>query len=246
HCGGLRRAGSRADQPRAARVRRGPGRAHPGRDRVRRRRALSARGRGPGLRPFPHGRAGRAEPSSGTRARDQLRRRRPLRDREARRPGACSAPRRALRPRVGVRRPPESGLERTTIDQVDSPTLRPARLDEAELLERLMKASTSELFPLFYDDAQTASAVEFVAVVDRQLIEDGTYFAIEAGGEVVACGGWSKRGKLYTGSGDAAGDERLLDPRSEPAHVRAMFVRPDWTRRGLGTLILEACEEAAR
>jgi GNAT superfamily N-acetyltransferase len=129
---------------------------------------------------------------------------------------------------------------------VDSPTLRPARLDEAELLERLMKASTRELFPLFYDEAQTASAVEFVAVVDRRLIEDGTYFAIEAGGEVVACGGWSKRGKLYTGSGDAAGDDRLLDPRSESAHVRAMFVRPDWTRRGLGTLILEACEEAAR
>jgi GNAT superfamily N-acetyltransferase len=129
---------------------------------------------------------------------------------------------------------------------VDSPTLRPARLDEAELLEGLMKASTRELFPLFYDEAQTASAVEFVAVVDRRLIEDGTYFAIEAEGEVVACGGWSKRGKLYTGSGDAAGDDRLLDPRSEPAHVRAMFVRPDWTRRGLGTLILEACEEAAR
>jgi GNAT superfamily N-acetyltransferase len=110
-----------------------------------------------------------------------------------------------------------------------------------------MKASTRELFPLFYDERQTASAVEHVTVVDRRLIEDGTYFAIEAGGgEVVACGGWSKRAKLYTGSGDAAGDARLLDPRTEPAHVRAMFVRPDWTRRGLGTLILEACEEAAR
>jgi GNAT superfamily N-acetyltransferase len=129
---------------------------------------------------------------------------------------------------------------------VDAATLRPARLDEAELLEALMKASTRELFPHFYDDAQTASAVEYIAVVDRQLIEDGTYFAVEAGGEVVACGGWSKRGKLYTGSGDAAGDDRLVDPRTEPAHVRAMFVRPDWTRRGLGTLILEACEEAAR
>jgi GNAT superfamily N-acetyltransferase len=129
---------------------------------------------------------------------------------------------------------------------VDSATLRPARLDEAELLEALMKASTRALFPLFYDDSQTASAVEYVAVVDRQLIEDGTYFAVEARGEVVACGGWSKRGKLYTGSGDTAGDARRLDPRTEPAHVRAMFVRPDWTRRGLGTLILEACEEAAR
>ncbi len=125
-------------------------------------------------------------------------------------------------------------------------TLRPARLDEAKLLETLMKASTRKLFPLFYDEGQTASAVEYIAVVDRQLIEDGTYFAVEAGGEVVACGGWSKRGKLYTGSGEAADDARLLDPRSEPAHVRAMFVRPDWTRRGLGTLILEACEEAAR
>jgi GNAT superfamily N-acetyltransferase len=129
---------------------------------------------------------------------------------------------------------------------VDSGTLRPARLGEAELLEALMKASTRSLFPLFYDEAQTASAVEYVAVVDRQLIEDRTYFAVEAGGEVVACGGWSKRGKLYTGSGDAADDTRLLDPRTEPAHIRAMFVRPDWTRRGLGTLILEACEEAAR
>jgi GNAT superfamily N-acetyltransferase len=129
---------------------------------------------------------------------------------------------------------------------VDSATLRPARLGEAELLEALMKTSTRALFPLFYDEAQTASAVEYVAVVDRQLIEDGTYFAVEAGGEVVACGGWSKRGKLYTGSGDASDDVRLLDPRTEPAHVRAMFVRPDWTRRGLGTLILEACEEAAR
>ena len=68
----------------------------------------------------------------------------------------------------------------------------------------------------------------------------------EAGRELVACGGWSRRGKLYTGSGEAAGDARLLDPRSEPARVRAMFTRADWTRRGLGTRILEACEAAAK
>jgi len=28
--------------------------------------------------------------------------------------------------------------------------------------------------------------------------------------------------------------------------VRAMFTRSDWTRRGLGRRILEACEEAAK
>jgi GNAT superfamily N-acetyltransferase len=42
------------------------------------------------------------------------------------------------------------------------------------------------------------------------------------------------------------GDERLLDPATEPARVRAMFVRGDWTRRGLGRAILDACERAAR
>ena len=37
-----------------------------------------------------------------------------------------------------------------------------------------------------------------------------------------------------------------LDPATEPARVRAMFVRADWMRRGLGRRILEACEAAAR
>jgi hypothetical protein len=41
----------------------------------------------------------------------------------------------------------------------------------------------------------------------------------------VACGGWSRRGRLYTGSHDQDGDDRLLDPVTEAAHIRAMFVR---------------------
>ena len=51
--------------------------------------------------------------------------------------------------------------------------------------------------------------------------------------EIVACGGWSRRDKLYTG-GDAAGTTGCSIPATEPARVRAMFVREDWTRRGLG------------
>ncbi len=117
--------------------------------------------------------------------------------------------------------------------------------DEAAV-ETLMKASAAVLFPRFYDERQSASAVRYVAQVDPALLADGTYFVLESGGEVVGCGGWSRRDKLYTGSGDAAGDDRLLDPASEPARVRAMFVRADWTRRGLGRRILEACEAAAR
>ena len=78
------------------------------------------------------------------------------------------------------------------------------------------------------------------------LIDDGTYYVHEAGGEIVACGGWSRRNRLHAGAGDADDDDRLLDPRTEPARVRAMFVRRDWTRRGLGRAILESCERAAR
>jgi GNAT superfamily N-acetyltransferase len=127
--------------------------------------------------------------------------------------------------------------------------LAPQRLasafDAAEV-QALMRDSILALFPAFYDERQTASAAVHIGHLDLQLIEDGTYFVHEAGGEIVACGGWSRRNKLYTGSGDAAEDLRLLDPSTEAARVRAMFVRRDWTRRGLGRAILESCQGAAR
>jgi GNAT superfamily N-acetyltransferase len=109
-----------------------------------------------------------------------------------------------------------------------------------------MKESAAGLFPKVYDEQQAASAIRYVPEVDGMLLRDGTYFVIEAAGAAVACGGWSRRDRLYTGSGDSSDDARLLDPETEPARVRAMFVHPDWTRRGLGRRILEACEDAAR
>jgi len=124
--------------------------------------------------------------------------------------------------------------------------LRLARDEDADAIDALMKASTAAIFPRFYSQAQTDASVEYIASVDKALIEDRTYFVVEAQGEIVACGGWSKRDKLYTGSGESAGGARLLDPMGEPARVRAMFVRDDWTRRGLGTQILQACEAAAK
>jgi GNAT superfamily N-acetyltransferase len=124
--------------------------------------------------------------------------------------------------------------------------VRPARPEDSEAIDALMKASIREIFPAVYDELQTASAMIHISSVDRQLIADATYFVIEEGDELIACGGWSRRSKLYTGSGDKALDDRLIDPATEAARVRAMFVRGDRTRRGLGTLILEACEDAAR
>lgn len=126
--------------------------------------------------------------------------------------------------------------------------LRLATPADAEAIDALMKTSIAAIFPDFYDPQQTASSVIHIGHVDRRLIEDGTYFVIVEDGDPgpIACGGWSRRAKLFTGTGPAADDERLIDPPTEPARVRAMFVRGDRTRRGLGTRILEACEAAAR
>jgi GNAT superfamily N-acetyltransferase len=130
--------------------------------------------------------------------------------------------------------------------KLDAPVLRVATLDDEAAVDALMKESAAVLFRRFYDERQAASAVRYVAQVDPMLLADGTYFVLESGSEMVACGGWSRRDKLYTGSGDVDGDARPLDPSREPARVRAMFVRADWTRRGLGRRVLDECESAAR
>jgi hypothetical protein len=68
------------------------------------------------------------------------------------------------------------------------------------------------------------------------------------GSEVViaGCGGWSKRKTLYGADQWSGREDTLLDPKRDAAKIRAFFVHPAWARRGVGTLILEACENAAR
>ncbi|KOX28788.1 acetyltransferase [Saccharothrix sp. NRRL B-16348] len=128
----------------------------------------------------------------------------------------------------------------------DPPVQRAAVRSDVPRIAALMRRSVLELFPHFHDEHETASAARYLTEPDVALIDDGTYYVHEAAGEVVACGGWSRRDKLYTGSGDRPGDGRLLDPAAEPARVRAMFVRSDWTRRGLGRATLAACARDAR
>ncbi len=126
------------------------------------------------------------------------------------------------------------------------PVLRAAVPADVPRIAALMRQSVLDVFPQFHNETETAAAARYMTEPDTVLIDDGTYYVHDAAGEVVACGGWSKRDKLYTGSGAAPSDDRLLDPATEPARVRAMFVRGDWTRRGLGRAILDASAAAAR
>ena len=127
-------------------------------------------------------------------------------------------------------------------------SLRKAVPADVSVLETLIEASVRGLQAQDYSPSQIESALASVYGVDSQLIADGTYFVVEAnsaGGVIVACGGWSKRKTLYGGDVWKAREDSLLDPLTDAAKIRAFFVHPDWVRRGIGTLLLDACEQAA-
>jgi len=124
--------------------------------------------------------------------------------------------------------------------------LRKAVPRDIPYLREVIEASVRGLQAEDYSPAQIEGALESVYGVDSQLIADGTYFAAETPeGQIVACGGWSKRKTLYGGDQYAGREDSLLDPRRDAAKIRAFFVHPRWARQGIGTLILDACEQAA-
>jgi GNAT superfamily N-acetyltransferase len=123
---------------------------------------------------------------------------------------------------------------------------RLAREDDIPTLEALIPISVRCLQAPHYSPAQMEAALGPIFGVDRQLIRDGTYFLVEYAGQVVGCGGWSKRRSLYGSDGHRAEPDPELDPKRDPARVRAFFVHPTWARRGIGRSIMIACERAIR
>ncbi len=124
-------------------------------------------------------------------------------------------------------------------------THRLARNTDIDLLRALMDAAIGELQKPFLTAEQIASSRTIMGL-DSQLIDDGTYFVVEQDGKVAGCGGWSKRATLYGGDSSPGRDAALLDPTRDAARVRAMYTHPEFTRRGVGRLILKLCEDAAR
>jgi GNAT superfamily N-acetyltransferase len=129
--------------------------------------------------------------------------------------------------------------------------IRKASAADIPRLREVIDASVRGLQASDYTPAQIEGALKSVYGVDSQLMEDGTYFVAEIGDPktasrvIVACGGWSKRRTLYGGDQFSGREDSLLDPAHDAAKIRAFFVHPDWARRGIGSLILEACETAA-
>lgn len=114
-------------------------------------------------------------------------------------------------------------------------------------LRTLIELSVRELQARDYTQAQREGALNDVFGVDSRLIADGTYFVAESSldMQIAGCGGWSKRKTLFGGDQWTARRDDFLDPARDAAKIRALFVHPAWARRGIGDMILRACEDAA-
>jgi len=119
---------------------------------------------------------------------------------------------------------------------------------EADLpaIRALMDVAIAEHLKAFLDPAQVELS-KLIMGLDTQLITDRTYFLVEEEGRLAGCGGWSRRATLYGGDHSTAQrNSALLDIATDAARVRAMYTHPDFARRGVGRLILQVCEGAAR
>ncbi len=126
-------------------------------------------------------------------------------------------------------------------------TIRLAKESDIPALHTLIAQSIRGLQANDYTPAQIEGAIGNALGLDTQLVADGTYFLAETPGTPypVACGGWSFRRTLFGSDGASTRESTPLDPATEPAKIRAIFVHPAHARQGLGSLILAHAEQAA-
>lgn len=123
--------------------------------------------------------------------------------------------------------------------------IRKATNGDLPAIAAVMDRAIAQLQRPFLDAAQIAASRRSMGL-DTTLMEDGTYLCVWDGQRLAGCGGWSRRATLYGGDHSAeTRDDRLLDPAHEPARIRAMYTDPAYARRGIGRMILNACEVAA-
>ncbi len=126
-----------------------------------------------------------------------------------------------------------------------SVTTRLAAFNDIPVLQQLIAESVRGLSKGYYTEQEIESAIKYIFGVDTQLLIDETYYVAEADGQIIACGGWSKRETLYGGDQHKEIADPLLNPATDAARIRAFFVHPGWARRGIGKMMINLCEAEA-
>ena len=128
-------------------------------------------------------------------------------------------------------------------------SIRVATTADIPALHHLIELSVRGLQAGDYTPRQIEGALGHTLGLDTRLIDDRTYFIAEPLSQpriLAGCGGWSFRKTLFGSDHGPGRATAVLDPQTDAAKIRAIFVHPDWARRGLGSLILAHCEQAAQ
>lgn len=120
--------------------------------------------------------------------------------------------------------------------------LRTALLTDCSSIETLIAVSIRKLGARNYSPEQIEAALISAFGLDTQLIADQTYFVVESNHIPVACGGWSFRETLFGNDAEHSRNPQRIDPQTGAARIRAFFVDPDFSRMGIGSMIMQHCE----
>ena len=112
--------------------------------------------------------------------------------------------------------------------------IRIADLQDSASVTALLEASYTNQLKNSYSPEVLARALPLMTKANPRLLKSGTYYVVQAGAELVGCGGWSK---------EAPGTGALT---KGTAHIRHVATHPDWLRHGIGRSLLSRCfDEAA-
>jgi N-acetylglutamate synthase-like GNAT family acetyltransferase len=113
--------------------------------------------------------------------------------------------------------------------------IRAAGPADTDAVSILLEASYSRLLVTSYDRNILRRALPYMIKSNPALLASGTYYVAETEpGVLVGCGGWTA---AKPGSGEMTAGE---------AHIRHFAIHPDWTRRGIGSSLLDRCIRDAR
>lgn len=97
--------------------------------------------------------------------------------------------------------------------QKESIMIRVAQIDEINTLNELIGLSARELSKTDYSPHEIDGAIQYIFGVDRELVEDKTYYVLEQEGTFIACGGWSRRKTLFGGDQCRVRENGFLNPK---------------------------------
>lgn len=123
------------------------------------------------------------------------------------------------------------------IDTLPGFRIRPALPADVPEIRYLHHASLWCLATAAYTPLQIDALIRRRGTLDRDLVDGGTYYLVEIGGEIAGCGGWSGVNRLEGHAPAPMPDGVAL--------IRAVYVHPKWARRGVGTRLMRHVEAEA-